>query len=166
METTAMSAQFIIALNLMRKAPSQYIDQSFDSVVEFNGQTVYFGPAGIFEESGDTDNGSEITSWVDTPTHDFGNREQKSIEAFDVGYESAGELDVVLYADEDEDNAREFVLSPAKFGQVQQDGMQTLRKHRHGKARYWKVRITNRGGCDFSLDHLSLAPVFLKRRGR
>lgn len=161
-----MSDRLTIAMNTTNKAPSQYLSMPFDSAVEFNGKLVWFGEDGVFEESGSTDNGVEILAWFDTPIHDFGRREQKSIEAFDVGYEASGVIELTLYGDEDAVNARTFPLMRAKTGQVQQDGMQTLKKYRYGKARYWKGRISNVDGCDFSVDYLALAPVVLKRRPR
>lgn len=155
-----------ISVCMQNDAPSQYINMPFESVVEFNGKAVFFGSTGIFEESGDDDNGTDIDAWIDTPLHDFGNREQKSIEAFSIGYESDGDLQLILYGDEDEVNARTFVLEPTKEGQVQQDFMKTLKKYRFGKARYWKTRVINRDGSDFSVDYLALAPVKYKRRAR
>ncbi len=161
-----MSDSLTIALNVTNKAPSQYLDMPFDSVVEFNGKTIFFGDSGVFEEGGDTDDGVAIDAWIDTPNHDFGRREQKSIEAFDVGYESDRDLVLTLYGAEDTTNARSFNLEPVRSGQVQQDGMQTLKKYKYGKARYWKVRVANVDGCDFSIDYLALAVVVYKRRSR
>lgn len=161
-----MSDRFTIALNLANKAPSQYLDAPFDSVAEFNGKLVFFGASGIFEEGGQTDNGVAISAWFDSPLHDFGRREQKYIEAYDIGYESSGSLTMTLYADEDATNARSFTLAPVKPGQVQQDMMKTLTKYRYGKGRYHKVRVANVAGGDFSVDYIALAPVFLKRRSR
>lgn len=159
-----MSDRLTIALNTNNKAPSQYLDMPFDSVVEFNGKAVFFGETGVFEEGGGTDDGEYISAWIDTPLHDFGKREQKSIEALDIGYESTGNLTLTLSGAEHDDHARTFILEPVRLDQVQQDGMQTLRKYKYGKARYWKVRVANVDGCDFSIDYLALAPVVLKRR--
>jgi len=156
----------VIAMNMQNNAPSQYVDFPFESVVEFNGKTVLFGSTGIFEEGGDSDNGTDITAWVDTPLHDFGAREQKSIEAFSVGYECDGALVFTLYGDEDDNTTRSFVMEPVKDGQVQQDFMKTLKKYRWGKARYWKARLANRDGSDFSIDYIALAPVKYKRRSK
>jgi len=159
-----MSDSLTMALNVMNNAPSQYLYIPFESVATFNGKLLFFGPTGVFEEGGDTDDGTDISAWIDTPLHDFGNRQQKSIEAFDIGYESDGEMEITLYGDENDDRARSFILDTVRPGQVQQDGMQTLKKYRYGKARYWKVRVANVDGSDFSLDYLALAVVKYKRR--
>jgi hypothetical protein len=158
--------RFTIALNLNSLAPSQYLEMQFDSVVEFNDKLVCFGPTGVFEEGGQTDDGAAILAWIDTPLHDFGDYRQKRIEAYDIGYESAGSITVTLYSDEDTAHAREFTLSPVKSGQAQQGVTKTLAKSAYGKGRYHKVRVANVAGCDFSLDYLALAPVFLQRRSR
>lgn len=154
-----------IAMNLNNMAPSQYFDMPFDSVVEFNGQTVFFGDDGIYEEGGNDDDGTDIDAWIDTPNHNFGREEQKSIAAFSMRYEveSGGEMNVTLYGDEDETYARTFLIPPAKSGQVQQTMRKTLRTYKYGKAGDWKVRIANVNGEDFSIDTFRLAPVILKR---
>lgn len=160
-----MGDSLVISTNMFNVAPSQYINTPFSSVVRFNGKTVFFGPSGIYEEGGDTDNGTYISAWVDTPNHDLGSRDQKSVEAFSLGCESDGEMEVTLYGDEDEEKARTFVVVLAKdTPHAQQDFIKTLRKYRYGKARYWKVRLANRDGSDFSLDYLALAMIRYKRR--
>jgi hypothetical protein len=161
-----MADNLTIALNTLLKAPSQYINMPFDSVVEFNGKAVFFGESGVFEECGQDDDGTSISAWIDTPLHDFGRPDQKSIEAFDLGYESSGNLTVTLYAAEDDVHARTFTVTPRRPDQVQQDETRTLKKYKYGKSRYWGVRIANVNGCDFSLDYFALAPVFYKRRSR
>jgi len=161
-----MSDSLTIALNVNNNAPSQYINMPFNSVVGFDGKAVFFGPDGVYKEGGDDDAGTEIDAWIDTPNHDFGNRDQKSIEAYDVGLEACGDMEITLYGAENEDTARTFTLGLVRDGLVQQDHMSTLKKYRYGKARYWKVRIANTRGCDFSIDALSLAVVRYKRRSR
>lgn len=161
-----MSDSLTIVLNTTNKAPSQYLNIPFTSVVEFGGELVWFGESGIYEEGGNTDNGTAISAWFDTPLHDFGKREQKELAAFDIGYETSGSLTLTITGDEDTTNARAFTLAPVRAGQLQQDNTKTLPKHKYGRKRYWGVRVANVGGCDFSVDYLALAPVILKRRAR
>ncbi len=161
-----MGDSLTIAMNMQNNAPSQYVNMPFDSVAEFNGKTVFFGPGGVYEEGGSDDAGTDISAWIDTPVHDFGSRNQKRVEAFDLGFETDGELVVTLTGDEDSATARQFVVEPVKDGQVQQDHRQTLKRYKFEKARYWKVRVANRDGSDFSIDHLALALVTLERRAR
>ena len=158
-----MSDRFTIVLNLTSIAPSQYIEQPFNSAVEFNGKLVFFGESGIFEEGGQTDDGTAISAWIDTPLHDFGDYRQKELLAYDIGYEASGDIVVTLYVDEDEGTARSFIHRSVKTGGVQQGGVQTLTRYLHGRGRYWKVRIANYNGSDFSVDYLALAPVLLSR---
>jgi hypothetical protein len=163
MEAT-MSDRLTVAVNLLNKAPSQYFGVAFNSVVEFNGKLVYFGDSGVFEEGGDTDDGVAISAWFNTPLHDFGRREQKGIEAYGLGYESDGELTFTLYGAENDTHARAYTIEPVRAGQVQQDHMQTLKKYRYGKSRYWMVQVKNVEGSDFSVDNIELAVVVYKRR--
>lgn len=161
-----MSDKLTIALNLAENAASQYIGYPFDSVVQFQGKLVFFGETGVFEEGGGLLGAAAISAWVDLPLHDFGSQAQKSIEAVDIGYEASGTLTMTITPDQVVANARAITLAPVKAGQVQQDGMITLTRVANGKARYWGVRVANTAGCDFSLDYIALAPVFLKRRSQ
>ena len=161
-----MNDALTLVLELAGKFPSQYINMPFDSAVFFNGELVWFGTAGIYEETGSLDGAAAISAWVDTPLHDFGRGGQTSIEAFRIAFETADDLSLTLYGDENESTARTFTIVPVKTGQVQQEVTQTLQKYLYGKARYWKVRVANVDGGDFSLDELALAPVFLKRRSQ
>lgn len=158
-----MGEALTIVVNTQTKAASQYIGSTFDSVAEFNGEAVFFGSTGVFEEGGDTDNSASISAWVDTPLHDFGTNQQKSLAGFSVGYETDGDVSLTLYGDEDEDTSRTIVIPPVRDGHAQHDVTRSLRRYKHGKARYWKVRFSNVDGSDFSLDYLALAPVFLQR---
>ena len=159
-----MSDRLTIALNIGARAASQYLNYPFDSVVEFQGKAVFFGEGGIFEEGGGTQHGEDIQAWVELPLHDFERREQKSIEAVDLGYEAEDTLVMTITPDEQAVHARQIEFAPTKPGQVQQDGMVTLKKVANGKARYWGVRVENTDGGDFSIDYVALAPVVLKRR--
>lgn len=158
-----MSDNLTISFNIAKAAPSQYTNMPFDSVVSFNGKLVFFGETGVFEEVGDTDAGTQINAWVDTPQHDFGDRDQKSIEAFDIGYETAGELTVTFTGDNDTDHSRSFTLERVAESQAHQGITKSLKKYRYGQKRYWAMRIANVDGCDFSLYHVALA---IKRRNR
>ena len=159
-----MSDRLTLSMRTENKAVSQYVDYPFDAVVSFNGKAVFFGATGIFEEGGGTLDGVDIDAWFNLPLHDFEKREQKSIEAVDIGFESATEVVLTLTPDEQAVHAREVTFTPVKAGGGQQDGMQTLRKVANGKARYWGVRVANTEGSDFSADYIAIAPVVLKRR--
>ena len=159
-----MSCYQTIALRLPNRAASQYSGYDFNSLVEFQGNLVFFGDAGIFEEGGGTLAGTDIDAHIDLPLHDFGKREQKSIEAVGLGYETGGSLLMTITPDEVVAHARAITFAPTKAGQVQQDDLITLRKVANGRGRYWGVRIANIDGCDFSIDYVGLAPVVLKRR--
>jgi hypothetical protein len=161
-----MSDALTIALNVVNNAPSQYTNMPFESVVEFGGRALFFGASGVFEETGSTDDGTEIEAWIDTPAYDFARREQKSVEGISVGGEFADGVYVTVYMDEDTEHSRTYTADPVKAGQVQQDVVWTLKKYRYGKGRYCHVRIGNVDGGDFSVDYLGLAPVFYTRRPR
>lgn len=161
-----MSDALTIALNVANNAPSQYINMPFESVAEFNGSAFFFGDGGVYEETGATDDGTEIEAWFDTMRYDFARREQKSIEGVSLGYEAYDGMQVTVYIDEDTEHARSYMFDPTKPGQVQQDVVLTLKKYRYGKGRYCHLRVANVDGGDFSVDYIGLAPVFYARRAR
>lgn len=158
-----MSETLTIALRLENKAPTQYTNFPFNSIVEFGGTPIVFGDTGIFTLEGATDNGTEIDAYFDLPLHDFSTRRQKLMAAVDVGFETSDDLTVTITPDEKSAYSRAVTISPPLSGQVQQDGYRTLPKVANGRGRYWGVRVANTNGCDFSVDYLALAPVFLKR---
>ena len=109
-----MSCSQTIALRLPNRATSQYLGYDFDSLVEFQGKLVFFGDDGIFEEGGGTLDGADIDAHFDLPLHDFGKREQKSIEAAGLGYETEGSLLMTITPDEVVAHAREITFTPTK----------------------------------------------------
>jgi hypothetical protein len=147
-------------------APSQYLNHPFTSVVNFNGKLVFLGETGVFEQGGQLDVATPIDAYFDTPLIDFGAREEKSLEAIDVGYETYGTMELRLIAGEESASTRIVTLPKIDRNSNQQGHSQTLRKAANSKARYHQVRVSNVDGCDFSLDYLALAPVFYKRRNQ
>lgn len=151
-----------ICVRLENLAPSQYADWTFTSLVSFNGKTVAFGPDGVCELGGDTDNGEDIASIVELPTQALeGSRQCRLREAL-IGYETDGNLTFKTTADETQTTSYE--LPPVKSGQVQQSGLLPLQRTLPG--RYWMLRVENVDGCDFGLDSIEVKTVPLGRKAR
>ena len=156
-----------LALRLSNLAASQYCRYSFDSMVKFGGMYLGAGEEGLFTlEDADTDDGVRIDSIVELATTDFGISHQKRIRALYVGYETSGNLKVTL--SNDEDNEREYILVPTNIGEVffdptKQHGSK-IKVDRDGKGRYWKVKMKNEEGCDFSINMVEATVTILARK--
>ena len=150
-----------IALRLGNLALSQYCRYSFDSMVKFGSMYLGAGEEGLFTlEDADTDDGVEIASIVELPTSDFGVSHQKRIRALHVGYETSGNLKLTL--SNDEDNEREYILSPINAASRQHGNK--VKVDRNGKGRYWMVKVENEEGCDFSLNMIEGIVTILARK--
>lgn len=151
-----------LALDLFGAAPTQYSNFPFRSMGVFNGKPIACGDGGIFELTGDTDQGTAIAALVDLPVNDFGTRKQKRLRTAAVGYETGGSLTLTLTPDEGTGTA--YTLPRRRSAQVQQSAHLPLQRTAPG--RYWSVRIENVSGCDFSLDELEIRPIILGDRPR
>lgn len=150
-----------ISLNLNGARPSQYLGFDFKSLAMFNGTAIAAGDDGIFELSGDTDNGVAIEAYALFPSLDFNSPYQKIPHALRIRYESAGQLTLSLIPDEDDQRERSIPLVPLREGQVSQSQLKGVPRMRDDSACYWAVKISNEDGVDFSINSLDLILTFL-----
>jgi hypothetical protein len=153
-----------ICVQLETLAASQYSGWSFNSLVEFNGQVVGFGPDGVCELGGETDNGTQIAALVDLPTTDLGLFEDKRLEAVRLGGQSSGSVKLTFTPDETTANQQTVTIGAVRSGEAEHTRTSILRRVRNADGAYWRVRIENVIGGDFSLDGLQLLVAVLKRR--
>lgn len=155
------SEYLALAMRLNSLVISQYCRYNFDSMVKFGDVYLGAGEEGLFTlEDTDTDDGVEIASIIELPTTDFGISHQKRFRALHVGYETSGNLKVTL--SNDEDNEREYILSPINVASRQHGSK--VKVDRNGKGRYWTVKLENEEGCDFSLNMLEGIVTILARK--
>jgi hypothetical protein len=150
-----------LCLALERLAASQYQNYNFNSMCKFGD--VYLGASddGIFElDSGDTDDGTEIEAFFETVTSDFGIEHQKRFRRAYFGYETDGQLTLIIK--DDDENERIFNVTPIHANQQQHTSVVPL--PRNAKGRYWVLRVENVRGSDFSVDSIRLIPVVLNRK--
>ena len=150
-----------LSVCLNNLAVSQYCNHKFDSMVKFGGKYLAAGRDGIFTlDDAETDGGATIDSIVELPLTDFGISHQKRLRSIYIGYETEGSLKLTVT--NDEGNEREYTLTALKTGNIQHGGKVSV--NRDGKGRYWKLKIENVNGCDFSLDMIEVIPVILWRK--
>jgi len=152
-------ARLAVFANLKRLAFSQFGNFDFNSMCLFNGIPLGANSDGIYTLfDADDDDGTNIESYFELSTTDFGISKTKKIRFLYVHCETAGTLKVKLQVDEDEE--RTFVIIPKKTGNLQHrthrvDGRTDLR------GVYWRPRIENTKGCDFSIDNIEALLMIL-----
>lgn len=150
-----------LSMCLNNLAVSQYCNHKFDSMVKFGERYIGAGRDGIVTlDDAETDGGAVIDSVIELPLTDFGISHQKRFRSIYVGYETEGTLKLTVT--NDEGNEREYTLVALKTGNLQHGGKVPV--NRDGKGRYWKLKIENVDGCDFSIDMIEVIPVILGRK--
>ncbi len=142
-----------LAVNLKNLAISQYTNYNFNSFAKIGDTYLGFNEDGIFElDNLKTDDGTAIAAFAEFPNSDWGVPNLKRVRKMRVGYEAEGSIKLVLITDKS--NEESYSLKPVL--EEEQQGGSTLQGRRSQKGRYWKVRVENVKGVDFSLDSLSV----------
>lgn len=158
-----MAEHLGICLNLRKLAPSQYANYNFNSFCELGGQTLAAGDDGIMIlDSADDDNGTPITAYFEPLLTDFGISNPKRMRSLYMGYEANGTMKVK--AEVDELHERIEYAFPAGKDRLQGGSRVSGRRDQTG--RYWKYKVGNTEGCDFSVDTLEVIPIILPLKRR
>lgn len=155
--------RFGIAVNLKRVAPTQYRNFDFNSMCVFNGVALAANVDGLFTmDDAETDNGTEIDSYIEFPTSDLGVLTAKRFRKVYIGYETSGSIKVTVKVDGGADQS--YTLSPDQVGQIQHRGI--LPMSRSQKGVYWIFKVENVDGADFSVDNIEGIPVVMTKGRR
>jgi hypothetical protein len=153
-----------VAMNLEGAQPlSEYDNFIYNSLVQYAGKFYGAADSGLYELSGDDDDGTPITARLQSLMLDFGTSRQKRVRSAYLGYTSTGELVLRVKSvsqgqlTEDWYKARNTDAADAPQGNMMHVG-QGL------KSRYWQFELTNVNGADFEIDLLEMYPIFLGRR--
>lgn len=153
-----------IAMNLKRLALTQYTNFNFNSMCVFNGVALGANEDGIYSLfDADDDDGTDIDAFFELLTTDFGIPDSKKIRFTYVSLETSGDL--VIRYQVDEGTERSFLVPAKKTGQLQHrtyrvDGRSDLR------GVYWRTKIENTDGCDFSVDSIDALLMILGMRNQ
>jgi hypothetical protein len=161
-----MSDHLTLVLNLKRKAPSQYCDYDFNSMVKFNGAYIGAGDDGIFQLfTGDTDDdgaeGAAIAAFIELPKSNMGIPNMKRFRRMYFGYIADGNLSLTLTVD---DTAQTPVAMAPYLSDKQSH--QVVNITRVGQGAYWQIRIDNVDGADFTIDSIHALINVLGRKPR
>lgn len=145
-----------LLLNTHNFAPAQFFNHSANSATFFNGKLLFATSGGIFESGGDND-GYEadgitpipIEAYAVLPVSNFGYQGQKSPRSMLLGGKFDGQMQVSIT---DENGVTQDYVSPEMKNT---DGTK-LALRTDQRSRYFKVKIGNVNGSDFSLESADL----------
>lgn len=146
-------------INLSNLGVSRYDNFNFNSLFMFDYNYYAANSSGIFELSGDTDNGQDISAQVVLPALSFGTGQSKILKEVFVSMRGASNITFSLSLDETE--------IPEEYPLLQSNttGVHTRRAKlaRGLKGTYWGLSFRNLDGADFDLLSLVAKPVALGR---
>ena len=143
-------------INLINKALAQFTNFNFNSYCHFCGKYLGANSDGIFELTGETDNGSHIKAMFEPVMTDFGISHPKRMRFVYIGMETYGDLSITCMP-EGEDS-KTYTIEQGHDGQQRR---RVAIGRDNGYGHYWTFRIENRDGCDFSVDSIDILPVVL-----
>lgn len=149
-------------VNAENGAHSNYSSWNMNSYGTFNGTDLVCKDDGLYEVTGDDDEGTNIDSGIYWAFTDFNSQAQKRIESIYANIRGAQNFKIVLWADEEEKRILLKTDLPSISG---------IHKVRilppiglRGQA--WKVGFENLNGSDFELNDLEVVPLESKRKLR
>ncbi len=156
-----MAEKLTLNMNLSNLAITQFCNYNFNSFCKIGSK--YFGASdsGIFELSGNNDNGTSIDAFFELLVSDFGISNVKRIRKIYVGYEAKGNL--IVTVKDNEDNTRSYTLPYLDYDR--QNNSQ-VNVGRDGLGKYWQIKISNINGCYFAVDSIDILPVVLGNKPR
>ena len=156
-ETGTAAKRIVLDTNLQAKyATTQYTQFPINSMAVIHGRTLCAGDTGLFEFTGDTDNGSQITAWFELPDLDLGARQSKRLRYIYLSVEASGDLTVSVHT--------ELGLEQTVTVPITEPGQHKCRipVSRNIYGGYWTIKVSNEdNGYDFSVDEIRVLPVVL-----
>lgn len=140
----------------------QYTNFPFNSFATINGRQFGMKEDGLYELTGDDDDGTNISASLKTGLLDFGSTLQKRVPRAYIGYTADGKLLFKTI----ETNGGEKIERWYELKEQTADAIKSTRIKlgRGAKARYWQFEIDNLNGSDFTLSDLRMFPMILRRR--
>lgn len=148
-------------MNTESTAVSWYDNFDFESIAQVNGVTFAAGPGGVFELTGDDDNGDAIDASLRSGFMDFDTQQQKRVDAFYFGYTSTGVLRALV-------STKGSIYPPLAFD-MQPRAATAPRNNRIEPAKglvgtYWQVEIRNVAGAPFTVYDVSVDLAISNRK--
>lgn len=150
-------SQIVWVVNTESGANWTYRGWNFSSFGEWNGKYFGAGNDGLFELTGDNDDGAPIAASILTGKSDFGTVQQKRMAYVYIGAAADGGLQLTVHTDGGAENTYDI---PA------QDLLSNSRTAigKGLRSKYWQLEVTNPDGVDFEIESLELRPDGTIRR--
>jgi len=160
---TCLDDSLTISLGLSTAAPTQYGNFSFNSMCNFNGKLLGANRSGIFVlESGDDDNGTDISAFFKVGPTDFGVENEKRLRKIYVGGRLDGRLKLAMSADEGEEGVRELLSTDDSLKMVHQD----VSGGRDIRGRFLSLKVSNVLGSDFTVSNILAVLIVLGQNAK
>lgn len=148
-------------LNLATQAPYFYDSFAFTGFASQKGRQFAAGPDGLYELTGNTDDGQPIEARVTTGLNDLGTPLLKTVDAAYVGYTADAALTLTATVGQaDGEQSINYTLADTAAAMTQA----RVKLGKGVKARYWQFALANQAGGDFTIETLEVLPVVLERR--
>lgn len=149
----------VLSTNLKNKATTQFTNFDFDSVVNFKDKILLAGDSGLFQYTGETDNGTDVIGYFEPITTDFGISQDKRIRFVYLSFEAASDL--ILTVSTNRGHSEAYTVSVTSG---QQSARVAISRALYG--RYFTFQIKNSPddsstgfSNDFSIDRMSVLPI-------
>lgn len=137
---------------------TEYLDFDFNSLVKHGDKYFASNEKGVFELTGDTDEGFLIKAAIKTAIMDFDSEFQKKVPRIYIGLRNNG--DVILKTITNETTERWYNLVANQTGM----GKSRVRPPKGVRSAYWQFEFVNATGDDFDLKEIQWLPIAKARR--
>jgi hypothetical protein len=114
-------------------------------------------PDGLYVLEGDTDNGTQIDSFVSLGNRNFGTAKQKRMRHAYIGASTDGRMVLKVIV-----NGQEYLYAVKNPSTDMAE--QRVDIGRGLRSNYWNFELMNREGADFEIDTIKFMPIVLERR--
>lgn len=140
------------------KPTTQRTNYPFNSFFELDGEVYGCSGDGLFTLGGDTDDGTDIDAYIETPAISMG--DPARMPYFYAALKSDGDLQLTVTPNKKAASAVTYDIRP-----VATDLHTLKRKLGEGvKASFWTFKLANVDGVDFSLFAMDILPALIGHR--
>ena len=153
-----VSATIAYVLNTKTGALTRYTNFPFNSFADIDGTQLAASSSGLFELTGDSDNGTDITFTIASGKTDFGSPMLKRVADMYIAYITDGDLRLNMATDNDD---YDYILTATGMDDLHPN---RVKLGRGVVGRYWQPTITNMDGCDAEINALDFGQQELTRK--
>lgn len=148
-----------ITMNAEVQALTTFSGFNYNSMTRFDTRSFGANANGVFELTGDTDDGAQIDAQVSFGVTDFGSNFMKGLDRMYVGLRSATPMNVEVKLEDK--TAYQYVLDAHPDERMDS---QRVKTGKGLEGRYWQFTLRNTLGGDFQLDVVDVQSKKMTRR--